>query len=122
MIKLLPLLLLAYYLARGRWCLVLSAAAVSLFLLGATRLVVGAPTLLHAQAIFGSGYHFASSPDNLALARAPIWLAAAFGHHTAMLADGLGRGLIAFVGMLFTGGLVVVWRAQGGWSSGAPPE
>jgi hypothetical protein len=110
MIKVLPLLLLAYYLARGRWRLVLSAVAVSLFLLGATWLVVGAPTLFHAQAIFGSGYHFASSPDNLALAQAPVWLAAALGSHTAMLADGLGRGLIALIGILFAGGLVVVWH------------
>ncbi|HZC79172.1 MAG TPA: glycosyltransferase 87 family protein, partial [Ktedonobacterales bacterium] len=118
MIKVLPLLLLAYYLARGRWRLVLSAAAVSLLLLGATWLVVGAPTLLHAQAIFGSGYHFANSPDNLALAQAPIWLAAAFGSHAALLVDGLGRGLIALIAMLFAGGLVVVWRMAR--AAGAP--
>lgn len=118
MIKVLPLLMLAYYLARGRWRLALSAILGSLLLLGAMWLVVGEPTLLYAQALVSGAYQFAGSPGNLALGQLPAWLAAAFDSHTATLTDGLGRGLIALTGIVFAGGLIVVWHMRR--AAGAP--
>lgn len=111
MLKLLPAVLIFYYLMRGRWRVVGGAVAGLAILTGFLLVTAGPRVLLDASAILlysGDVVHIGS---NEALAQAPIWIAVALGQPVTSVTLQLGKLLVAIVALTFTGGLMVRWRA-----------
>jgi hypothetical protein len=112
MIKLLPVVLLLYYAARGRQRVVLGAVLGTALLLAGTVLAEGVPLLLNAGATLGE---LSSRQDwyaNQALAHAPALLAAAFGIGAGTAVALAGRITLALAALLFGWMLLAVWRMR----------
>lgn len=113
MLKLLPALLIVYYLMRGRRRVVLGALLGLALLSGVILLAVRPPVLLGARAIFDSGSYLQAWSDNEALAHAPLWIAVALGASVAApLAALAGRALLSLAALSFAAGLWLVWRSE----------
>lgn len=107
MIKALPLVLLGYFVLRGRWRVVIAAALACVAQLGAIALVVGPQGLLSMRGIVGNGLGESLQYQNEALARVPFWLGIAVTKHPNTLLLNAGYGLIAIVALAFIAG--VLW-------------
>lgn len=116
MIKALPLVLLGYFLLRGRWRLVIAAVLACAAQLGAMALVVGPQGLLAMRAIAGNGLGDSLRYQNEALARVPFWVGIAITKQPSTLLLNSGYALIAIVALAFIGGVLRVtvlrWRAR----------
>jgi hypothetical protein len=99
MIKLLPIILIAYYATRGRWRVVLGAALASALLLGVTLLVTGPPAFVNAAVTLGEVSARQGWYGNQALAQLPALLAAAFGWGNAPLVTLAGQITLALTAL-----------------------
>ena len=115
MIKALPLVLLGYFVLRGRWRVVLAAALACAVQLAAMALVVGPQGLLAMRAIVGNGASDSLRYQNEALAHVPFWLGIALTAHPSTLLINAGYALCVLVGLAFSVGVLRVtfrrWRA-----------
>ncbi|MGH2514314.1 MAG: glycosyltransferase 87 family protein [Ktedonobacterales bacterium] len=112
MLKLLPILLIIYYLARGRWRVVGGAALGLLALTGIVLLTAGPAVLLDARAILLDSADVVRIGCNESLAQAPIWLAVALGQPVTDAVLVLGKLLLALVALVFCAGLAMGWYTR----------
>lgn len=104
MLKLFPILLIVYFLVRGKWRVALGAV-IGFAGMGAATLMSGASIQPAIQAILASGTSQDHLYNNQALAQVPIWLFALIGHNpgptTTRVASLAGYTLIAAVAAVF---------------------
>ena len=116
MIKALPLVLLGYFVLRGRWRVAIAAVLACVAQLAAMALVVGPQGLLTMRAIAGNGLGDSLRYQNEALARVPFWVGIAITKQPSTLLLNAGYGLIAIVVLAFIGGVLRVtllrWPAR----------
>lgn len=116
MIKVLPLVLLGYFVLRGRWRVVIATALACAAQLAAMALVVGPQGLLTMRAIAGNGLGDSLRYQNEALARVPFWVGIAVMRQPSTLLLNAGYALIAIVALAFIAGVLRVtlgrWRAR----------
>ena len=110
LIKVYPLLILGYYLLRGRWRVLRGGMiALAVLLLGMFP-VLGVQGLLMTSGFFAAGDTAVVLGHNEALLRAPIWLATLAGSQPGTAASVLGVALVALVSLAFVVG--VLWAAR----------
>lgn len=110
LLKLLPILLIVYYLARGRWRVVGGAALGLVALTGLLLITSGPAVLLDARAILLDSADVARIGTNEALAQAPVWIAVELGQPVTNATLLLGKLLAASVALVFAAGLALRWR------------
>jgi hypothetical protein len=128
LIKLLPLVLIVYFAARGQWRVVLGAVT-GFLVLTAGMVIAGVPITLIVSSIAENGaardqlfHSWNLFYNNESLSQVPLWVAAELGMRPNRVTTLLGGILIGLVAVAFAGGtLASTWRA---WrtvrSSGAP--
>jgi hypothetical protein len=110
-IKIFPIVLLGYYLVRGRWRVGVGAAAGFAVLYVVMVRVVEVQGLLATTSIFSVGTQLSLAANNQALAHVPLWIAAELGRQPGPKTLRLGYVLIGGVAALFAlGMLVTAWR------------
>lgn len=110
-IKLYPLILVAYFLFRGRRRVVVGAFAGMAFILVLSTALVGVSTMLAMTGtILGVASAIGAHYHNEALDRVPFWIAVELGRSPGSRTMLLGKLLAAAVGLTFVGTLLQVWR------------
>jgi hypothetical protein len=110
LVKILPAVLILYYLLRARWRVVLGAAGGLVALTALMLAVVGVPGLLAMSQIPANGAGDSLRFQNEALSHAPLWLAVEFGGGPSAVTTALGYALIVLVGIAFVAGTFVMLR------------
>lgn len=108
-IKLFPIVLIAYFVARRQWRVV-GGAVGGLALLGAATLASGISPALMVRGILDNGAAQQVFYNNQALSQAPLWIAVELGGGASPLTTLLGYALLALVALAFAGALFGVWR------------
>jgi len=110
MIKLLPIILIAYFVLRGNWRVVGGAiGGIALLLLGII-VALSPQAVLDMGAIPANGASDSMRFQNEALARVPMWIAVALGGHPSALWLAMGYALIGLVAIAFVAGVLMVTR------------
>jgi hypothetical protein len=113
LVKILPIVLIGYYVLRGRWRVAAGAVACLAILSGGMLLALGPSSVVPAaQSSLGNraalGFH------NHALWRLPYWIAVELGSRPSPSPTLLGHLLTALVALTFAIGVVAVsWGARG---------
>lgn len=110
LIKVFPVLLIVYFVARRRWDVVLPAVAV---LAGTTLVllpILGLDTLRNSVQIFTSGSVSGMQYNNHSLQQVPMWLAVLFGAQPASVPDFPGYILLVLAGLAFVAALALAYR------------
>lgn len=110
MIKLLPIVLIGYFLLRLQWRVVGGAIAAMVVLLTGMTVVLGPQGVLAMRAIVANGASDSMRFQNEALARMPMWIGVALGGHPSSFLLDVGYVLIGLVAIAFVAGVVVVSR------------
>ncbi len=116
MIKLLPIVLVVYFVLRGSWRVVAGAVATIAVLLAGMAAILGVDGVLAMRAIPTNGAGDSMRFQNEALSRIPMWIAIAFGGRPSALLLDIGYALIAVVALAFAATVIYVTR------SARPPE
>src|SRR5262249_55953585 len=117
--------LILYFIFRRRWRLALAAAGTLALATVATLPLIGVDGLLLAtRAVLTNGGANSQQFHNQSLARAPLWIAAAFGGTPAAVETFLGYALLALVLAAFLAGMARVLRPRpgSGQVSATPPD
>lgn len=113
LIKVFPLVLIGYYLLRGRWRVVIGAAVTFVVLIAGMVAVVGVQGVLATRSILTNGVSSGTQFQNEALSRLPFWLSVLVGHELHTAATAAGYALVALVAIAFVAGvLACTWRHQ----------
>ncbi len=113
LIKVFPIVLIGYYLMRGRWRVVLGAMVTFVVLTLGMVAVMGVQGVLATRGILTNGVDSGAQFQNEALARLPFWLSVLAGHELHSAATVAGYALIALVALAFAGGvLAYTWRRR----------
>ncbi|HLJ80218.1 MAG TPA: glycosyltransferase 87 family protein [Ktedonobacterales bacterium] len=104
LLKVYPLLLLAYYALRGRWRVVRGGGIAFVVLIAGMLPVLGIQGLLMTRGFFAAGDTAVTLAHNEALLRAPFWIATLAGAEPGAAANLLGMLLVALVGLAFVTG------------------
>ncbi len=107
MIKVIPALLIVYYLLRGRWRVVAGALICGVVLMVFQAAAVGFPELIAMRAILSNSAVFLSQADNFSLLHLPVWLALLIGMRIAPTTTWPGEILIGTTAALFIGATLV---------------
>lgn len=115
MLKLFPILLIGYFVIRGRWRVALGAA-LGFAGMGVALVIAGVPIRPAINAILNNGSAQELFYNNQALSRVPVWFAAFGGTVPGAAPDAtttfIGNVLIALVAVIFVGMLLwITWRA-----------
>lgn len=112
LIKIFPVILIAYYLFQRRWRVVFGALASFFLLLGAMAIVVGIPGILSMIGIFSAvSTTQLSTVLNESLAHAPVWIAIELGSSSNIVTAIIGDLLVAVIALAFMLGILVKnWR------------
>lgn len=116
-IKLLPAVLIAYYLLRGRWRVVAGALAGVVLLALAQIPIIGLDGVLATRHVLDNGAFQAAQFHNEALARVPLWIAAELGGHLTPALTLAGDALAALIGIAFLAGMLRLRRQAAGATS-----
>lgn len=101
MIKVFPVVLIGYYVLRGRWRVVWGAALCMVALLVFQIAVVGLPEMLAMRAILSNGSVFVPQADNFSLLHLPVWIALTLGARSVPTANLPGAVLVALATVVY---------------------
>src|SRR5262249_9015994 len=110
--KVFPAVLILYYIFCHRWWIALAAAGTLALATLATLPLIGGDGLLATRAVLINGGANSQQFHNQSLARAPLWIAAAFGGRPAPVETFLGYALVVMVLAAFLAGMVRVVRQR----------
>ena len=114
MIKIIPALLIVFYLLRGRWRVVRGALICGAVLLVCQALVVGPSELLAMRDITSTSNLFVGQADNFSLLHFPVWLAIAIGIPVSPSLSLPGMVLVAMVAVAFVVGVAITFTHSQG--------
>lgn len=110
LLKVYPLVLLGYYVLRGRWRVALGGVVTLALLTLGMLPVLGAQGLLVTRGIFAAGDTAIVEAHNEALLRTPLWVAILGGGGTHTPVSVPGAALVALVALAFVGG--ILWATR----------
>ena len=111
-IKILPAIIIIYFLLRGRWRVVAGALAGFAGVLVVMLAVMGVSGVLAMRAIVGGSATASLLYHNQSLARVPMWIGFELGFRPSTLTFLLGDVLLALVLLGFGAGVLIVVRAS----------
>lgn len=107
LIKLFPILLIGYYVLRGRWRVAAGAIGGMLLLTVAMLPVIGVSGLLAMRSILSNGLGDSTHYQNQSLSRVPMWIALEFGGQSTTATTLAGYALIALIALAFVAGVLL---------------